>query len=166
MATNQSGNASEKTNLSREVANAVSESYVSKATKFVGGIVVQAVTSDTFFDWLAHGSTELANMVLHGHAAPVYSRSGSPDASMYVPATESVQPSAVSAPEMNEIEAGTANIIDKHLPTLERTQLQAEQAVLTSHGAPQSSTVGIVEQHMQDLKAMPKPQLQDQEVSR
>ncbi len=35
--------------------------------------------NDRAFDgWMAHGSTEVANMLLHGHPAPVYARSLSP----------------------------------------------------------------------------------------
>ena len=48
---------------------------VATGKKLVEGL---SKNDGAFQGWMAHGSTELANMLLHGHPAPVYARSLSP----------------------------------------------------------------------------------------
>ena len=160
----QSKNSENEKSVLRQAMTAVSNSLPGKAAKFAIGIVGKALTSDTFFNWLGHGATELANMVLHGHAAPVYSRAGTPDVSVYGPPETDQQVAAISSKETS-IAPGSADIVSKYTPKQQVPQLD-EQSVKPTHDAPHTATLGIVEQHMQDLKALPQVQAQDQEVSR
>lgn len=59
-----------------------------------------------FQGWMAHGSTELANMLLHGHPAPVYARSLSPADNEGQPSAEPVQdnePPAIAPTKQNDV---------------------------------------------------------------
>lgn len=130
--------------------------------------VFKALGDDTFFNWLGHGSTELANMVLHGHAAPVYSHASSPLAQTNDLAN-SVQPIQAVAHEPaknQEVAPGTAKVIGKYMPDRNEAEKSQEQTMVTSHGVAPSASPGIVEQHMQDVRAMPDMQMPDQEISR
>lgn len=69
------------TEKSKEMVNAGMEQAlqygkdVATGKKLMEGL---SQNDGAFQGWLAHGSTELANMLLHGHPAPVYARSLSP----------------------------------------------------------------------------------------
>ena len=126
---------------------------------------LKAVGDETFFNWLAHGSTELANMVLHGHAAPVYSHGFSPAQDTPLE-QQPAQPAGNDVVQDQAISPGSANVLDKYFPDRGDVAATQEQTMVTSHGVSDSKSVGIVEQHMQDVAAMPNLQTPEQELSR
>lgn len=70
--------------IAKKVTDKIADAAVG-AANYVKDVVTLKKFGENFFkdskafdDWFAHGSSEAANMVLHGQPAPIYSRSTSP----------------------------------------------------------------------------------------
>lgn len=50
------------------------------ATRAIGRVLKDIATGPALYDWLAHGANELANCIVKGHPAPIYTKSYSPAA--------------------------------------------------------------------------------------
>ncbi|GAB5407266.1 MAG: hypothetical protein Aurels2KO_54970 [Aureliella sp.] len=139
-------------------------SLLDKVGKAVGGKVRGAFSKDKMLQAaheihgaLEHGNTELANMLLHGHPAPVYANAMSPN----TPQQEAVTPigNEVSSPvEPGPVDAAMAKL---NAPST----VAATQEMVTSHG-PSSKETGVVDQRMEALQAMEETQEPEQEQSK
>ena len=131
--------------------------------------VLQSPYEGTVGQWMAHGATELANMALHGHAAPVYSHSLAPSDVAPTADTPAEAPVAVT-PTTGYEQTNTAQpkgIVDKYLPNAGPAQeSQPSQAMVTSHGPDAPPAEGIVDQYMQQLQASPTLREPEQELSK
>ena len=132
---------------------------------------MKAPFDDTFFQWMAHGSTEVANMLLHGHAAPVYSHYRAPDQSDPEPlAMNSAQDAKApetqterqAIPEKNLSPAAPAKSLTE--PISQQQAVSGEPAV-TSHGPIEPKAMGILDRHMDDLQNLPQQKQPEQEMS-
>ncbi len=129
---------------------------------------MKAPFDDTFFQWLSHGSTELANMLLHGHPAPVYSHYKAPDQPDPEPmAMNAAKEDAQAQPsEKASTPVGPAK---STVEPIAAPQVTSEQPIVTSHGpaqpAPQPTALGILDRHMADLQNVPEMKQPEQELS-
>lgn len=125
----------------------------------------------TLTQWLAHGATELANFIVHGHPAPMYARSVSPPdvQNPDTPTAEQPQePKPQDTPEKNPEREKTdkqPSLLNKHLNDIGVTvdvELNRElEATLPGGEAPSNS---LLEQHMQGMELetpeLPEPELE------
>jgi len=114
----------------------------------------------TLTSYLAHGATELANFIVHGHAAPMYGRSVSPPDSQSpeAPDTQTDQPptqiQAATSPLVEQPNQQQPSIIDKHLSDIGAPASQSPDLTLTApdvsevHATPPS----FIDQHLHDVQ--------------
>ncbi len=128
----------------------------------------------TFGKWLQHGATELANMALHGHAAPVYSHSMSPSETPQ-PEQSMVQAEQVVAPETKEPSKGHSAAQESSTPQVTAhgsPSTEASHPTSSVHGPSQleapkpQSDKGILADYMNQLASYEPQVSQEQELSR
>ncbi len=133
--------------------------------------IVKELTSPydgTLGSFFQYGASELANIVLHGHAAPVYSHSMSPAQASALSepvAPQSDLPKAATevAAEMSSVDA-TANAA----PTVSAST----EPVVTAHGPTTlhereaSADKGILSEYMKQIASFEQSMQQEQELSR
>ena len=122
-------------------------------TRFVGNAIKTLANDPSLQQWFGHGVNEVANMVLHGHPAPIYARSASPKDQEIVPqqvqqeeeVTVTSHGPAESAPSVN-VEAPAAQPeASVEAPTMEPVESVLEQ---TMHEIEQSPELNHPEQEM------------------
>lgn len=142
-------------------------SLVSKAAKIVVAIVAAPYNDRFLSKWFAHGATELANMVLHGHPAPVYD-----NGSVFGRPKESDdQPQQVSTANQPKVEEqakpviATAPTTDAKPEASVSHSLKAQAKSETAQpNVPTVSSESGVEQRMQEILAMEAaPSMQQQQ---
>lgn len=107
---------------------------------------------------LEHGNTELANMLLHGHPAPVYANAMSPNMPQEEAATSSVSEGPNSKAELGPVDAAMARLNTS-------PESEASKEMVTSHG-PAVKETGVVDQRMEALQAMEEVHEPQQEMSK
>ena len=103
----------------------------------------------TFDQWFAHGAAEVANVIIHGHAAPMYTHVASPDTSI-APA-QSIDVSAASPPDISPAGQVAAPTITP-AANPETPQVQP----------PSRAEPSLIDQHLADIgvNASPEPAMQ------
>lgn len=130
---------------------------------------LEAPYSGTIGNYLSHGATELANIVVHGHAAPMYSHSAAPGDQPAVDSANWPDP-AVASPEAKQVNTSpqpATSIVDKYLPTQSNSQEpQSKQAMVTSHGESPSEPTGIADKYLNAIKNAVQREEPNQELSK
>lgn len=118
-------------------------------------------------NWFAHGATELANFLVHGHPAPMYAGNSSP--------AETQTNVVVTAPQANSPPdaASSANparpsLIDQHLNAMGApTQPQASmEAPAMSNQSLNAANPSLIDQHLEAIQQSPELQQPEQEIER
>ena len=139
-----------------------------KKTGAIVAAVFRAVLDDSFVSWFAHGATELANMVLHGHPAPVYSRSTSPAhvEREQLPPVAQPMPQQDHSPESKQTDQAPVNVVDKHLlsPNNE-PDVHTAQTVSANQELHSNDSNGVVNRHLTDLHQSPELEHDEQQLS-
>jgi len=114
-------------------------------------------------NWMAHGATELANVLVHGHPAPMYASTASP------PEQQNAAPTQPSAPQPNGVVApGNPNgpsLIDQHLNSIgvDVGHDPAMTAPATTVEAPSNS---LIDKHLQSVEQAPELLQPEQEIEK
>lgn len=133
---------------------------------------LRAPYSGTIGNYLSHGATELANIVVHGHAAPMYSHAASPASPGDQPGVDSAHAPvpAVASPEATPVATASpteANVVDKYLPAQSNSQEpQVKQDMVTSHGASPNEPSGIADKYLSEIKNSQQREDPSQELSK